>query len=250
MSYLYREACRRGAVSAAVLLTLCAAHLAAPQYAACATAPFVEAFSADAADWADVGSLPLDHVAVGGVDAGGFVRTEVPLADVGGGAGGTDVVLFRAHDEFGASGSSGGAFIGNWIADGVGRLSAWVRHDAALPLNYFFRGSGPFNFPGGTAVSFTPVLPHVWTEVVFDVTADSNQFVTFEGTSHATVFSNVGHVQLGVTIPAALSGDPTPVTFDLDRVALRVPEPASWLTIALSAGWCCCRRPKRGEVGI
>ena len=147
----------------------------------------------------------------------------------GGGAGGSDVVLFRAHDEFGGSGSSDGAFVGNWITDGVREISAQVRHNAPVPLNYFVRASGPFNFPGSTAVQFVPVIPNVWTEVTFDVSPSSGQIVTFEGTSYNAVFSNIGHVQLGITIPAGFESNPTPFTFDLDQVTIQTPEPSTLL---------------------
>jgi hypothetical protein len=133
-------------------------------------------------------------------------------------------VLIRAQDEFN---SSGHAFEGNWIAQGVGRFSALVRHNAPLPLSYFARFSSPANFPGGTAVKFAPVPPNTWTQLNFDIRADNPEFVTFEGSSFNAVFSNIGHIQLGVNVPAALNENATAFTFDIDKASIAaVPEPA------------------------
>jgi hypothetical protein len=51
------------------------------------------------------------------------------------------------------------------------------------------------------------------------------------------VFSKVGHVQLGVNVPAALAGNSTQFTFDLDKVSLvaPVPEPTTIFTSAIAA---------------
>jgi len=214
-------------------ISFCLAILAIFTTVHAATPPFTEDFSADVADWADAGSSPLSFVGTGGPDGSGYASTDFDFSS-GGGAGGGDAVLFRAHDEFGTSGSSGGAFVGNWIADGVREFSVFVRHNAPVPLNYFVRASGPFNFPGSTAVQFVPVIPNVWTEVTFDVSSSSSQIVTFEGTSYNAVFSNIGHVQLGVTIPAGFETNPTPFTFDLDQVTIQTPEPSTLLLAGIA----------------
>ena len=225
---------------AALLLTLGSAEGVTP--------PFTEHFENDVADWRDAGSFPLNFVAAGGSDASSYVSTDF-APNSGGGAGGTDAVLFRGHDEFGDSGSSGGAFVGNWIDGGVRRLTAFVRHNAPLPLNYFFRGSSPFNFPGASAVQFQPVAPNVWTEIEFDTSAASSQFVTFEGADYETVFSNIGHVQFGVTIPDSLSNDSNSYTFDLDQVSISTPEPATLTLLGSTLAGACIRLRRRGPRG-
>ncbi|MCH2113922.1 MAG: hypothetical protein MK171_03270 [Pirellulales bacterium] len=208
-----------------------------------ATTPFTEDFSADVADWGDAGSLPLTFVGAGGPDGSSYASTDFAFSS-GGGSGGSSAVLFRGHDEFGSSGSSGGAFEGNWISDGVEKVKAFVRHNAPSPLSYFARGSGPFNFPGAVAVAFAPVMPNVWTELTFDVTASSFQLVSYEGSDHGTVFSNVGHVQLGVSIPEGFDANPSSFTFDLDKVSI-VPEPTTALLAGLALSMCCVRGRRR-----
>ena len=140
-------------------------------------------------------------------------------------AAGAFPVLFRGQENFGPAGSSGGAFIGNWIADGVTELSAFVRHDAAAPLTFFARAaSSPA--PGAISASLVEVPAGVWTRVTFAITPDSPQWFNFEGSDFATVLSSVARVQFGVFVPAPLAGSTAPVTFDLDGVSI-VPAPSS-----------------------
>jgi MYXO-CTERM domain-containing protein len=91
------------------------------------------------------------------------------------------------------------------------------------------------NFPGASYYS-DPVPPNVWTPVTFQVTPDSPQNVTYEGSNYSTIFSAIGHIQFGVNIPASLKGGATPFTFDLDHVVVStVPEPATGLLGAAAA---------------
>ena len=74
----------------------------------------------------------------------------------------------------------------------------------------------------------------MWTEVTFDVSPSSGQIVTFEGTSYNAVFSNIGHVQLGITIPAGFESNPISYTFDLDQVTIQTPEPSALLLVGIA----------------
>jgi hypothetical protein len=177
------------------------------------------------------------HLEAAGRDQDHFARVKPAAVGAGKaltGLSGQSVVLFRAQDEFN---SSAHAFEGNWVMQGIGRFSAFVRHNAPLPLSYFARFSNPGNFPGGTAVKFVPVLPNIWTQLNFDIRANNPEFVTFEGTSFGAVFSNVGHIQIGVSGPAAMANDPSVFSFDIDKasIAMIVPEPAT-LTAMVIAG--------------
>lgn len=192
--------------------------IAADSYA---VAPYTEDFATDTANWADTLSGALTFVPSGSVDSGSYVSTVGSFSDPN--AVGDSVVLFRGHDEFGFS---GGAFEGNWAADGIRTVTAQVRHSAPGPLSFFMRASGPGNFPGAVAIEFVPVLPDTWTEISFDVSPSSFQFVTYEGSNWTSVFSNVGHVQFGVSISAAMSNG-VPVTFDIDKITTGVPEPSA-----------------------
>jgi hypothetical protein len=111
-------------------------------------------------------------------------------------------------------------------------------------LNFFARIASPFSFPGAVAIDFAPVMPNVWTEVSFDISAASSQFVSFEGTDFATVFSDVGNVQFGVGAPDELVSDTTQYTYQLDQVSI-VPEPACWLLALVLAGFSCLSRRSR-----
>jgi hypothetical protein len=196
-----------------------------------ATVPFTEEFTSGSANWGDNSGVNLlTHTAAGGPDGGAYASTSKSLQDLGD----QSIVLFRAQDEFN---SSGHALEGNWVAQNVGQFSTYVRHNAPQPLSFFTRFSGPGNFPGGTAVKFVPVLPNTWTQLTFDIRANNPEFVTFEGSSFNTVFSNVGHVQVGVSVPASLNANSTAFAFDIDKVSIiqAVPEPTT-LAAAFLAG--------------
>ncbi len=209
-------------VNAAVTVALIAGPLQA------ATVPFTEDFPADNANWKDAVNADLTYTAVGGPDGSGFVSGSFGFQAQ---ADGDTPVLLRGHDNFD---SSSDAFVGNWISDGVTEFSAFVRHNAPVPLNFFTRFVSSFNFPGGVALDFVPVLPNTWTKVTFDVTATSLQFLTFENSNYNAVFSNIGNVQLGVSVPAALAGMTAPITFDLDQPTI-TPEPATAGLLAVGA---------------
>lgn len=178
---------------------------------------------------------PLNWVAVGGADGAGYASTSFSFAAS---VAGDTPVIIRAHDEFG---SSGGAFEGNYIAEGVTELTAFVRHDAVAPINFFVRFTGPGNFPGAVAVNFVPVLPNQWTPISIQIDAANPQFVTFENSDFNTIFSDIGHIQVGPSVPAALAGSGAVVTFDIDSVSI-VPEPATLLVVAGGALCLVCRR--------
>lgn len=222
-------------VAAAVAL------IAAATPARAATVPFTEQFETDVAGWANsAGDGLLMYVVTGGPDDDSYASTQLVPA----GSGDSSVVLFRAQDEFN---SSGNALAGNWIAEGVGQLTAYVRHNGSQPLTFFTRFAGPANYPGGVAVAFVPVPPNTWTPLSFDISPANPAFVSFEGTDFGSVFANVGHVQIGVSVPAALDEFTSPLTFDLDRpTILPVPEPGgAALAGSALAGllvWC---RPRR-----
>jgi len=205
--------------------------------AVAATVPFTETFNTDSADWFDSpGTTPLFWNAVGGPDGSGFAATTGNFMALGTG---DPLVLFRAHDEFN---SSGGAFVSNWVADGVTGFSASIRHDAGVPLNFFVRFAGPANFPGANNVFFIPVPSGSWTELT---AALPNPNLIFEGPfTYEQVFGNIGHVQIGVSTPESLAGLDASFNFDLDNVSI-VPEPAALTLLVLGAAVMLKRRSTR-----
>jgi len=212
--------------------------LSAPLSIQAAAVPFAEDFTGSVSNWADNSGLSLlTHNPTGGPDGGSYASTTTSLF----GWGGDSIVLFRGQDEFN---SSNGAFEGNWIAQDINHFSALVRHSAPMPLNFFTRFSGPANFPGGTAVRFIPVLPNTWTQLEFDIDPSNPAFVTFEGMTFGDVFVDVGHVQIGVSVPESLGASMSQFTFGLDKISIAVPEPST-LTAALAGGLLLVARRRR-----
>lgn len=199
----------RRLVSGSLVLVCC---VVMPTYGL--VVPFTEDFTSDSADWRDAASTPLTWVSSGGPDGGAYATTTFSLAAS---SDGDTPVLFRAQDKFG---SSGGAFEGDWISGGVLQFRAFVRHNAPFPLTFFTRFSGPANFPGAVGVHFVPVFGETWTEIVFDINPSSPQFISFEGSDFNTVFSNIGHLQIGVSVGDGQGGFPVPIQFDIDKVTV------------------------------
>jgi hypothetical protein len=190
--------------------------------------PFTEDFAVDAADWFNsAGTAEVSWSAAGGPDGGSYVSTTFNF--VASSAIDTPA-LFRAQDEFG---SSGGAFVGNWVTDGVAAIRGFVRHNTGVPTTFFVRYASPVNFPGA-ATLVTPAVPSgQWTEFVIFL---PNPNIVFEGPfTYPQVFGNIGHVQIGVAVPASLVGVNQVFTFDLDKVALLnangIPAASTWSVI-------------------
>lgn len=203
------------------------ALLALSGTAMAATVPFTEHFASSASSWRDAaGAVDLAWVPVGGPDASSYasgtfnfqasVVNDTP-------------VLFRGQNNYN---SSGGAFVGNWITDGVTLVTAQVRHNAPVPLNFFGRFASPFGFPGAVAVDFVPVAPGQWQTITFAINPASPQFISFETSDFNTVFSNIGRVQFGVSVPAAMAGVNQSFTFDVDQVSI-VPAPGALALLGL-----------------
>jgi len=202
-----------------------------------AVVPFTEAFSADSANWGDSASAPLAWSATGGVD-NGFASGMFSFQNAQANA---DLIMLRSSA---AMGSSGGALFGNWIADDLSGFSAYVRHDAGVPLTFFVRFADPANFPGAVGIIPVPVPSGEWTQINVPLPNPSPALI-FEGPfGYSDVFDNIGRVQLGVRVPQALAGTNTNVTFGLDNVSI-VPEPATLLLLGAGGLVAMARRRNR-----
>ncbi len=190
-----------------------------------ATLPFTEDFDAGVSNWRDADSLDtLSWFATGGPDGGAYVSTSYlvpdPIPPFG-------AILFRGHDAFDSSGDN---FVGDWITVGVSEFSFWVRHDAVDPLAIFARFATADNFPGAVGISFVPVLPNVWTEIVIPIFEGSPNII-LEGFPFGDVFSNIGNVQIGINVTADLIGQT--IFVDLDKVSI-TPSPGTLPLLGLA----------------
>lgn len=190
------------------------------------TVPYTEDFDLNNANWVSNASATfLTHSAAGGPDGGAYASATFNFQSS---TAGSSTVLKRANPTTTMGPASGGNFIGNWITSGVKEFRAQVRHNAPEPVSYFARFADTAGFPGAIAVKIAPVLPNIWTEMFFSIHPGSPNFVSFEGFSFADVFDNIGRVQIGISVPAALAGVNQVYTFDVDKVSIvNTPEPSS-----------------------
>lgn len=196
--------------------------------AAALTVPFTEEFVTDVAGWEDSINNPLTYVAGGGPDGSSYASTTFNyfgfVSPFGGGP-----VTFRGSDSDDASGD---AFVGDWVAGNVLKVSAWVRQDTGVDLGFFLRVASAFNFPGAVISNTASVASGVWTEVSWDIDPLSAN-CTPEGTTCLGALQGVGNIQFGTDAPAALTGGlDQAFTLDLDKVTISaVPEPVAALLL-------------------
>jgi len=228
----HRQTSRFVAVSALGGL-IGAASLAGAQ-----TVPFTETFETGANGWLDAAFQPVETTPSGGPDGSAFITGTFnfvdfdPVPPVGGFA-----VMLRGND---ANDASGDAFVGDWLDAGVTEFSAFVRHDAPEPLQYFARFATPNNFPGGLILTAEPVQPNVWTELTFDIDPGNPLFIPEGPTDFDSLFGNIGNVQLGID-GEPLAGLDRQIAFDADNVSI-TPAPASAVSLLAGLGLAWRRR--------
>ncbi|WP_425395348.1 PEP-CTERM sorting domain-containing protein [Aeoliella sp.] len=220
--------------------------VAAVNVASAASIGFVEDFPTDHSYWLNSpgtgGSALVTHQASGGPDGSSYASGTYNFVNNEPGVGGSAIV-FRGKEVVEGEPStqaSGGNLFGNWINDEISDISMMVRHDATDPitgaplaLNFFARLATPANHPAAVIIKPVPVIAGEWTELRFSVRRFHNPFLILEGPPtfqfYNSVFSDIGRVQLGVSVPDALGHVDQVVTFDIDKVRM-IPEPS---TIAL-----------------
>ncbi|HEY4233052.1 MAG TPA: PEP-CTERM sorting domain-containing protein [Lacipirellulaceae bacterium] len=190
--------------------------------------PFTEDFASSNANWKDSASLNLGFVGSGGPDGGSYVYANQVFARQPVSMG---LILFRGQDFFD---SSNDAFLGNWITGSVGKLTAYVRQNTSQPLSFFARFATSNNFPGVDVELPTVVQPNTWTKLIFDI-SPTNPLLTPEGGpgTYEATFGSLGNVQIGVGDLSSFASDATSYTFDLDKVSIGAPEPASFVLLAI-----------------
>ncbi len=212
--------------------TIAAIALTASAAAAGTVSPFTETFDLGSSNWKTGASTDLAW------DASGFVSNEVDVNS----AGPFGLTLFRGQDGFD---SSGDAFVGNYLASGINRVSFDIRHDAGQALTFALRVATSNNFPGFAVIAPVAVESGVWTTLSFDLDF-TNPFYFPEGAPgpdfFAGVMNQVGNLQISVDRPDGLD-TPLVVNFDMDNFAV-TPSPAG-LGLLGVAGLAAARR-RRG----
>ncbi|MFG0305534.1 MAG: hypothetical protein ACF8Q5_04900 [Phycisphaerales bacterium JB040] len=192
---------------------------------ALAQSPYTETFDTGNALWADAASQPLDWTATGSIDGTGYVSSTVNAAGIDPQFG---ALAFRGQVGLG---SSGGAFAGDYLSNGIDTISFDVRHDSTDALSFYVRVATPGNFPAVLFLSPVAVTPGEWTTLSFALD-ESSPFTVPEGGpgTFETVLSGVGNLQIGFSAPATqTSGD---IAVDLDNVSI-VPTPATAALLGL-----------------
>lgn len=200
---------------------------------------FVETFSAGAANWRNSnGASVLAWSPSGGPGDAAFVSGTFNLASTT--PGGFPPTVIRAAASYG---SSGGAYVGDWISAGITTVSFLFRHDLPQAITVTGRFATPVNTPGASVVSSSAVLPQTWTRVTFDVRAGSPDIVSLGGGTYSAVFSNIGNIQLGFNVPASLAGQDLTGTFSMTDFSI-VPGPGALALISVACRWSRRRRER------
>lgn len=184
---------------------------------------FVENFDADAAAWRNFNSASiLEWVSAGGPDGTAFARSTYNLTAA---SGGFPPVVIRAHASYSPP-SSGGAYVGDWIAAGVTGVSFSFRHDLPEAISLTGRFATPLNNPGASVQTSFTVEPNVWTTVFYDLTEGSPDIISLGSGTYASIFGNIGNIQLGFNVPPGYAGQNIDVRFDIDNFRI-VPAPGA-----------------------
>ena len=194
---------------------------------------FTEDFNGSSANWANFNSsAPLSYFAIGGPDDGSYASGPRTFNNLMPGT--TPIILRARHED--PWNSSGDNFKRDWLASHIVDLSLFVKHDYTLgPLTFIMRVASEDNQHGHVYQASGPAVPSgQWTPISFDVSRESPSLLSDEGNSDSSVFSQIGYVSIGVFVPSGLPTNPngsinsaTVFNFDVDKVSIASPEPAS-----------------------
>lgn len=214
-----------------------AAVLATAAPALAVTNPFTETFAGPGALWSSAAAFTaLNYPPSGGPDGSAYGSAPFGFAN---NANGDFPIMFRGQSNFG---SSGNAFVGDWLGAGVTSFSFSVRDTVPFPVQYFARFSN--GGPGVVSLQTALVQPNTWT--TFTVPIDPAAGFIYEGapTLYSATFGAMARVQIGVVVDANLAGQAGPYTFDIDNVSI-APAPGAAAVLLGAIGVSAGRRRRR-----
>lgn len=189
--------------------------------------PFTETFEGGANGWLQGSFSAPTYNASGSIDGSAYISSNADLNS----AGPFGLTVFRGQDDFDASGD---AFVGNYLAGGINRITFDLRHNAGQDLGVALRVASSNNFPAFAVELANPVASDEWVSLSFDLSF-FNPLLTIEGAPTPQAFNEimaaVGNLQVSVDRPDGLS-TPLVVDFDLDNVAI-TPAPGSLALLGL-----------------
>ncbi len=196
---------------------------------------FTETFEAGANGWLQGSFSAPTYNATGALDGSAYITSTADLNS----AGPFGLTIFRGQDDFDASGD---AFVGDYLAGGIDRISFDFRHNAGQDLGIALRVATSNNFPAFAVELAEPVASGEWVTLSFDLSF-FNPLLTIEGAPTPDAFNaimqSVGNIQVSADRPDGLS-TPLVVDFDLDNVSI-TPAPGSLALLGLS-GMAAARR--------
>ncbi|MCR9074990.1 MAG: PEP-CTERM sorting domain-containing protein [bacterium] len=196
---------------------------------------FTETFEAGANGWLQGSFSAPTYNATGALDGSAYITSTADLNS----AGPFGLTIFRGQDDFDASGD---AFVGDYLAGGIDRVSFDFRHNAGQDLGIALRVATSNNFPAFAVELAEPVASGEWVTLSFDLSF-FNPLLTIEGAPTPDAFNaimqSVGNIQVSADRPDGLS-TPLVVDFDLDNVSI-TPAPGSLALLGLG-GMAAARR--------
>ncbi|MFG0245979.1 MAG: hypothetical protein ACF8MF_08030 [Phycisphaerales bacterium JB052] len=189
---------------------------------------FTETFETGANGWLQGSFSAPTYNATGALDGSAYISSTADLNS----AGPFGLTVFRGQDDFDASGD---AFVGDYLAGGIDRISFDFRHNAGQDLGVALRVASSTNFPAFAVELAGPVASDEWVTLSFDLSF-FNPLVTIEGAPTPQAFNEImaaiGNLQVSVDRPDGLD-TPLVVDFDLDNVAI-TPAPSALALLGLS----------------
>jgi MYXO-CTERM domain-containing protein len=188
---------------------------------------FTETFESGANGWLQGSFTAPTYNATGALDGSAFITSTADLNN----AGPFGLTLFRGQDDFDASGD---AFVGDYLAGGIDRISFDFRHNAGQDIGIALRVATSFNFPAFAVELPEAVASGEWVTLSFDLSF-FNPLLTIEGAPTPDAFNgimqSVGNIQVSADRPDGLT-TPLVVDFDIDNVAI-TPAPGSLALLGL-----------------